>query len=86
MEEPATKLLPRAGCRSTSGDPWPPVVVQPLAQAHRDSLIATKTRRLHLLEQQQARQGPSTPVDVQLEIEDLRAELDRLGARRECDG
>jgi hypothetical protein len=76
--------------RATEARPAPPVVppmvVQPSTLVHRDSLIATKTRRLHLLEQQQARQGPNTPVDVLMELEDLSEELERLRAQQEGEG
>ena len=72
----ATEALPVPGA-------LPPVVVQPSASAHRDSLIATKTRRLYALEEQAAQRGINVPVEMQLEIEDLRKELERLRGQQE---
>jgi hypothetical protein len=64
----------------------PPVVARALAPAQREAQIATKTRRLHLLEEQQALLGLSTPIDVLIEIEDLREDIERLKAQREGEG
>jgi len=48
---------------------------------HVRSLIRTVTRRLHRLEQKAAEYGRECPVSVEIEIEDLRAELARLVER-----
>jgi hypothetical protein len=61
----------------------PAVMVQPSAQAHRDSLIATKTRRFYALEQQQAAKGANAPAEMIIEIEDLREEIERLRGQEE---
>ncbi len=51
---------------------------------HPDTLTAKK-RRLHKLEQQQARLGHSTPPEVAIEIEDLDHELASATAVPETD-
>jgi len=42
------------------------------------TLLATHTRRLHLLQQQAAKYGLSTPPEVQMQIEDLEIEIAEL--------
>lgn len=46
--------------------------------AHLQALITNKQRRLNALLEKQAMLGISTPVEIQLEIEDLRVELEEL--------
>jgi hypothetical protein len=47
-------------------------------RSRRAAQLATKRRRLNLLEQQAARKGIDAPPDVVMEIEDLRAEIAAL--------
>jgi hypothetical protein len=42
---------------------------------HLENLLNTKTRRLHILQQQAAMYGISTPPEVQIQIEDLEDEI-----------
>jgi len=51
------------------------------ARAHLESLLATKTRRLQHLEQQQAFKGANTAPEVLMELADLRHELSDLEHR-----
>jgi hypothetical protein len=50
----------------------------PSGPSAREALLATKRRRLNLLEQQAAQKGYNAPPEVVMEIEDLRAEIAAL--------
>jgi uncharacterized protein YjbI with pentapeptide repeats len=49
-------------------------------QSARQGIIATKRRRLRILEEQQVRKGHDTPADIVMEIEDLQREIAELDA------
>ncbi len=49
-------------------------------QSARQGIIATKKRRLRILEEQQVRKGHDTPADIVMEIEDLQREIAELDA------
>lgn len=49
-----------------------------------ETLIAEKTRRLHQRQLQEARMGYSTPPEVLMEIEDLKAEIKTLKTQQKA--
>jgi hypothetical protein len=55
-----------------------PTISPASVRTHVQKKIATKTRRLQHLEQQQAFKGANTPAEVLMELEDLRRELAEL--------
>ncbi|MBN1221013.1 MAG: toll/interleukin-1 receptor domain-containing protein [Anaerolineae bacterium] len=65
--------------------PTPSGVIEPLSETADDpdreqaqKLLATKIRRLHALQQQEALYGISTPPEIRIEIEDLETEITEL--------
>ena len=48
---------------------------------HLQKLLATKTRRLYALQEQEALYGVSTPPEIKIQIEDLEAEITELKER-----
>jgi hypothetical protein len=57
--------------------PAPPVASAELAP----TVVGVKKRRLHILEQQQARKGHNAPPEIIMEIDDLRRELGEAGSK-----
>lgn len=76
----ATEALPAPAQAPTS---VVPATISVSAYAHIQSLIRTKTRRLQILEEQQALKSSNTPQEVLIELQDLRHELAELEKRLE---